>query len=103
MKKILSVLLVSALVLSGCSGKGSIDSKSNGAGSQVTQEAAAAQDRVEIKTDFQAAKPGTVPQLSVQQKTQVDAKLNSALKNIDNALNSIQDVKDIDLGSLDQN
>lgn len=97
-KKILAVLIVSILVLSGCAGKkGGANNPAStspaGSGTALAQQAGA-------QTDFKPISPGTVPQLSAKQKSEVNTKLNTALDNIDKALKSIQDPKDIDTSSV---
>lgn len=105
--KVLSLLIVSTFLLSGCSGTTAKDAeagsnaKNSAAAAKNSQDSTAAtEQRVEVKTDFNAAKPGTVPQLSAEQKTQVNSKLNTSLSNVDSALKSLQEAADIDLSSV---
>ncbi|MDP4089612.1 MAG: hypothetical protein Q8930_10140 [Bacillota bacterium] len=92
-KMIIAAVLLSALIFTGCSGQGAKSTASTTSSSK---------QRVEVKTDFQPVKPNTVPALSEQQKSQVDSKLDSTLKDIDGTLKSLQDAPEIDLNSLDQ-
>ena len=97
-RKIIAALIVSILVLSGCAGKkgntgNSASGNLQGSGTVSTQQTG-------IQTDFKPIDPNTVPQLSAKQKSQVNTKLNTALDNIDKALKSIQDPKDIDTSSV---
>jgi PBP1b-binding outer membrane lipoprotein LpoB len=94
-KKIISILMLSALILSGCSGKEAV---SNSTSSNTT--AASSTERVEVKTNFQELKPGTAPQLSAKQKTEVNAKITSTVNDLNKILESIQDAQDIDLISV---
>lgn len=112
-KKVISILMMSILILTGCSGKGvSSTSKSN---TDSTNKASASSDirasenskssvttaeRVQVNIDFKELKPGTVPQLSVKQKTEVNTKLNSTVNDLSKTLKSIQDAQDIDLSSV---
>lgn len=101
MKKILALLLaVSILILSGCAGKPG-DTKDTAASSvQSSANSNTLGQRVEVKTNFEPLKPGSVPQLSAQQKAEVDTKVNSVLEKVDSALKSIQDPQDIDISSV---
>lgn len=107
-RKLAAILLISTIVLSGCSGKGltgSSASKDNSAKVQSSEAAgsnanAAADQRVQVNTNFGQVNPGTVPQLSGTQKAQVNTKLNSTLKDLDNTLKSIQDAQDVDVSSV---
>ena len=93
--KIISILILSTLILSGCSGKVAV---SNSTSSNAT--AASSTERVEVKTNFQELKPGTAPQLSAKQKTEVNTKIISTVNDLSKTLESIQDAQDIDLNSV---
>jgi PBP1b-binding outer membrane lipoprotein LpoB len=111
--RILSILILSTVILSGCASKGTSSSgtsnidennkasiESNAQVSKDSNPSTVTTKRVEPTTDFKEVKPGTVPQLSTQQKTQVNTKLNSTVKDLSNVLKSIQDAQDIDLSSV---
>jgi PBP1b-binding outer membrane lipoprotein LpoB len=111
-KRILAAVVLSGLLLAGCSGKttnsnspasntqNSNDTKVISSG-QATKEGASLQ-RVEVKTDFEPVAPNTVPKLSSKQKSKIDSKISSTLDNIDKALKSLQEMPEIDLSSLEQ-
>lgn len=112
-KKILSILMISALILSGCSAKGTLlkgtdssDTTGNPPTATSVQaskdsgSSAAAAERVEVKTDFKQVKPGTVPELSQNQKTQVNTQLKSTVNDLSKIMKSIQDAQDVDLNSV---
>jgi PBP1b-binding outer membrane lipoprotein LpoB len=103
-RKLAAILLISTIVLSGCSSKGLTGSKtSDNSAAQNTvsgQTTAPGDKRVQVQTNFNSIKPGTIPQLTGVQKAQVDVKLNSTLKDLDSTLKSIQDAQDIDLSSV---
>lgn len=94
-RKLAAILLITTVLLSGCSTKGL-----TGTATSATGDNASAEQRVQVQTNFNAIKPGTVPQLSGTQKAQVDVKVNSTLKDLDSTLKSIQDAKDIDYNSV---
>lgn len=112
-KKILSILMISALILSGCSPKDTLlkgtdssdsSTKSSTAtsvqASKDSSSSAAAAERVEVKTDFKQVKPGTVPELSQNGKVQVDKQLKATVNDLSKIMKSIQDAQDIDLSSV---
>jgi hypothetical protein len=95
-----SIIVISTLVLSGCTGKSNntnVAAPGNNAVSGVQSQAA---DKVEVKTDFKEIKPGTTPQLSDKQKAEVNAKIGITITDLNKVLNSIQDAQDIDLSSV---
>lgn len=94
--KLITAVLLSALLFTGCSGS---SSKNTAAASSNNSSS---KQRVEVKTDFPPVKPNTVPALSSDQKSQINSKLDSTLKDIDNTLKSLQDAPEIDLNSLDK-
>ncbi len=116
-KRLMIICLVSAFILVGCSGKGidtspaavsnttsttlsgESDSK---ALSNISDQSADSLKRADVYSEFKPVEEKSVPQLTTQQKSRLDLKLNSALKSIDNALNSLQDAPDIDLDSLEK-
>lgn len=98
-RKLAVILLVTTILLSGCSGiglKSKNASGNNASGTQNTQT----DQRVQVQTNFNSIKPGTVPKLSGVQNAQVNVKVNSTLKDLDSTLKSIQDAKDIDYNSV---
>ncbi|MFL0246012.1 hypothetical protein [Candidatus Clostridium stratigraminis] len=98
-RKLAVMLLVSTILLSGCSGiglKSKNEQGNNASGTQSTQT----DERVQVQTNFNSIKPGTVPKLSGVQNAQVNVKVDSTLKDLDSALKSIQDAKDIDYNSV---
>lgn len=110
-RKLAAILLISTIVLSGCSSKGLTGSKTsdnsaaqNTVSGQTTSPGDNASissgQRVQVQTNFNSIKSGTIPQLTGVQKAQVDVKLNSTLKDLDSTLKSIQDAQDIDLSSV---
>lgn len=105
-----SILISSTLILSGCSGKvtssTSADTNKNNTAVTTTSNSAATANsntssntQAAVKTNFEPIKPNTVPQLSTEKKKQIDSKMNSALKNLNNALKSLQDPSDINYDS----
>jgi nitrate reductase cytochrome c-type subunit len=105
-RKLTAILLVSTILLSGCSSTGINSNKASGNDSPGTQNtqtgdvSAQTEQRVQVQTNFNSIKPGTIPKLSDVQKAQVDVKVNSTLKDLDSTLKSIQDAKDIDYNSV---
>jgi PBP1b-binding outer membrane lipoprotein LpoB len=112
-KKVILALTLSALILSGCSGKdvnpsnvsgADVKSKTSTAFSVQAYKDSSSQssitERVKVNTDFKELKPGTVPQLTEKQKAQVNSKLNSTVNDLSKTLKSIQDAQDIDLDSI---
>jgi PBP1b-binding outer membrane lipoprotein LpoB len=113
-KQILGILIATVLIFSGCSSKGSAstasDANKNNTNNQTEASVSSADttklptasptSSAGVNTDFEPIKAGTVPPLSVEQKKQIDTKLSSAVKNIDNALKSLQDPSDINLDSV---
>lgn len=109
-KQFIAVTLVFSLLLIGCSGKSSYGNSANANGSSSVTAASSGQGtaetsgggnkRAEVNTNFKPVKPNTVPKLTPQQKAQLDSKLNSTLKSIDNTLKSLQDAPDINLNSV---
>jgi PBP1b-binding outer membrane lipoprotein LpoB len=102
-KKILSIIMISVLVLSGCAGKPT--NTNNKSGTDTSSKAASVSqssttERVEVKTDFKEIKPGTTPQLSAKQKAEVSTKIGTTITDLSKVLNSIQDAQDIDLNSV---
>lgn len=107
-----SILIASTIILSGCAGKAASstsaeNNKNNTNSTAVTTSSNSAANtatagtnissssQTSVKTNFEPIKPNTVPQLSAEKKKQIDSKMNSALKNLDSALKSIQDPSDI--------
>lgn len=127
MKKQLATILLSVLVLSGCSAKGAGNNTlSNNAESKqnITSEQASVQTpeqkpkqasnktssaesgevdaRKAVNSNFKPLDSKSLPELSPKQKSLIDSKLNSTLKNIDKTLKSLQDAPEIDLSSVGQ-
>lgn len=101
--KLLSIIVISTLVLSGCAGKSNNTNNSNSAApgnKTVSSSQNSSAERVEVKTDFKEIKPGTTPQLSDKQKAEVNAKIGTTISDLNKVLNSIQDAQDIDLNSV---
>lgn len=100
---IFSALISSALMFSGCSNKAANSAASNNTKNNTTSSTAASANQTENNSaaagNLKPIKPNTVPQLSTEQKKKIDSKMNSALKNLDNTLKSIQDPSDINLDS----
>jgi PBP1b-binding outer membrane lipoprotein LpoB len=98
-----SILIASTIILSGCSSKAasskSAESNKNNTNTAAVNTNTSSNSQASVKTDFEPIKPNTVPQLSTEKKKQIDSKMNSALKNLDNTLKSIQDPSDINLDS----
>jgi hypothetical protein len=104
MKKQLIAVVLSSLVLAGCSA-GSVNNRgSKGVNSmtEASSNSGSAVERKDVKTDFKALDPKTVPELSPGQKNQMDSTLNSTLISIDEALKALEDVPEIDLSSLEE-
>lgn len=100
--KVVSILVISALLLSGCSSKNALlnsPNKNSPASSEI-QTSSKESERAEVKTNFEAVKPGTLPQLSEKQKSEVDSKIKPTVNDLKNTLKSIQDAQDIDLNSI---
>lgn len=118
-KLICAALIITILALSGCTSSGT----NNGNRSEVKDEAIASdsssgadntavsvqqnQDssislsqKAEASGDLKPVKPGTVPELSPNQKTMVNKEINPVLNEIDSALKSLQDPQDIDITSI---
>ncbi|GLC29417.1 hypothetical protein [Clostridium omnivorum] len=100
---IFSALISSALVFSGCSSKAANSAASNNTKNSTTSSTSASAKQTENNSstteNLKPIKPNTVPQLSTEQKKKIDSNMNSALKNLDNTLKSIQDPSDINLDS----
>lgn len=116
-KRLMIICIVSAFILVACSGKASNTSPpavSNASSSTLSGESdskilskksdqsADSSKITDVYSEFKPVKEKSIPQLTTQQKSKLDSKLNSALKSIDNALNSLQDVPDINLDSLEK-
>ena len=109
---VLLTVIISTLIFSGCASKSSIgndtakqlkSSTTSGVGGNSTSDEATITTSEKVDNtqyNFQPLKPGTVKQLTPTQKSQVNNKLNSVITNIDNSLNSLDDIKDIDLDSV---
>lgn len=97
-RKLAAILLITTALLSGCSTKGLTGTAASGQ-TGAPGDAASSEQRVQVQTNFNSIKPGTVPQLSGTQKAQVDVKLNTTLKDLDSTLKSVQDGQDIDYNS----
>lgn len=107
-RKLAAILLISTILLSGCSSKGLTSSKASDNGSAGTINAVSNQNKADSNSgnsvsDSSGAKklqPGTVSQLTGVQKAQVNVKLGSTINKLDESLKSIQDAKDVDLSSV---
>jgi PBP1b-binding outer membrane lipoprotein LpoB len=93
-KKLVAMLFISVFILVGCQSTSGISP--NGKAVVTSND-----KRDNTQYHFQPLKPGTVPQLNQSQKSQIDDKLNSVISNINSSLNSLDEVKDIDLNSVD--
>lgn len=106
------ILLISFLLvfsLAGCSNaskqnttaeKNSTKSSSAGNTSATKSDGAAnSSSSSDSKTQSSSAaiKPGTLPQLSSTQKSEVNDKLSTTINDIQNSLNSLDDVNDINI------
>jgi hypothetical protein len=103
MKKVLLlVVIVSSLILAGCGNKNNVtSSKADSNKSSVTTSTGEATGEAgNTKEDVKTIKPGTVKKLTPAQKAEVNNKLDSAITNIKESLNSLDDVKDINLDSV---
>jgi hypothetical protein len=120
MKKLIPVILIIAIsLLAGCTSRN--DSSGNtggikdstitagktgdGAGTndsalQIVEGSNSSVQAAGAPKDLKPVKPGTIPQLSDAQKSEVNTKINSVLNDMDNALKSLQDPQDIDLTSI---
>lgn len=116
--KIFSFFVLSVLLLAGCQSKGAANSKlttvppSKGTVSTQATKAdtntkdgnsavvAPKNNNKSITADLKAATPGTIPQLSQNQKSNLKSQVDSAFSSINDSLNSLDDVKDLDLSSV---
>ncbi|AAK79827.1 putative FlaG/YvyC family protein [Clostridium acetobutylicum] len=103
-KKILAMLILLSITFSACTNKSSDSLKNN---SKASKSALVDVKKNANITTSSSSNSGTYKsevkpsvQLSTEQKKQVNQKLNSALKNMNNALKSIQDPSDIDLSYI---
>jgi hypothetical protein len=96
------ILIITVLAFAGCT------SSNGNPGEAKNTAAAASQNQDGSKTsqnsgapgNMEPVKPGTVPQLSSNQKDEVDSRIRSVLNSMDKALNSLQDPQDIDIDSV---
>ncbi|WP_238884636.1 hypothetical protein [Clostridium sp. YIM B02551] len=103
MKKVLLlIIIISSLVLAGCGNKNNVTSNgTDGNSASVTTSAGEATDKsASTNGNVKTVKPGTVKELTPAQKAKVNNKLDSAISNIKESLNSLDDVKDINLDSV---
>ncbi|MDD7792741.1 hypothetical protein [Clostridium sp. 'White wine YQ'] len=98
MKKVLLIVVIfSSLVLAGCGNKNNVtSSETDGNNKASVTNSTSTSTKDNIKT----VKPGTVKELTPTQKAEVNNKLDSAISNIKDSLNSLDDVKDINLDSV---
>ena len=97
MKKVLLLfVIVSSFVLAGCGNKNNVtSSETDGNKASITNSTGTS-----TKDNIKTVKPGTVKELTPTQKSEVNNKLDSAISNIKESLNSLDDVKDINLDSV---
>jgi uncharacterized protein YcfL len=111
--RLVTAIILSTLLLVGCSEKTSVLTQPTTGSKNVTtsgqasindgsKEAALIQQRVEINTNLKPIEPNTTPQLSSKQKSQVNSKINTTLKSIDETLKALEDMPEIDLSSLEK-
>ncbi len=107
-KKIIALLLLSAILFSGCSSSNSTSNKTSstkksnitvpktGTLNSVTdsQKQAATITNSEVKD---TPKKAISPPLTSTEKAKVNDKVNSVVNSVDDALNSLDDAKDLDL------
>ncbi|WP_234124708.1 hypothetical protein [Clostridium hydrogenum] len=113
-KRVLAILFTAVVIFSGCSAKKVVNSKvdlkksnSTDVISKSVSDKKESTKKESIKTEALTEKNNAnsqntirstnLPKLSVQQKKQVQVKLDSAVRNIDEALKSLQDPSDINL------
>lgn len=101
MKKLLSAVLMFSLILSGCSAKEALVKETKASSSVTTAEQSSTSGRVEVKTDFKAVKPETIPELSETLKSEVEKNFKPALADLKNAMESIQDAQEINLDLIE--
>ena len=100
MKKLFVLLFISVFIFAGCKAKANptsskVETLSN------TKTIVTSNEKIDTpKSAFQSVKPVTVPQLSQTQKSQIDDKFNTVLNNINSSLDSLDEVKDINLNSV---
>jgi PBP1b-binding outer membrane lipoprotein LpoB len=112
--KIVAMLIICVFVLAGCQGKSNSPASTSVATpnnatvnqSQTTPSASnnakvtSSDQRDDTQYNFKPVKPGTVPQLSQALKTEVNTKMSSVINDINSSLQSLDDVKDIDLSPV---
>lgn len=99
--RLAAILLVSTILLFGCSNKGITSSNTSGNGNSGTQSAVSTENKVDNNSaGTKKLQPGTVPQLTGVQKAQVNVKLGSTINKLDESLKSIQDANNVDLSSV---
>ncbi|PJI10126.1 MULTISPECIES: hypothetical protein [Clostridium] len=99
-KIMLGIMITAVLIFTGCSSKSTNNTV-------ATKKKVISNSVSSIKKNSSSTKDTTVKEknsdihpLSKQQKKAVDSKIDSAVKNIDSILKSIQDPSDIDLSSI---
>lgn len=108
-KRVLAILFTTMVIFSGCSAKKVVNSKVDLKKSNSTDviSKSVSDKKESTKTKALTEKDNSnsqktirstnLPKLSAQQKKQVQVKLDSAVRNIDDALKSLQDPSDINL------
>lgn len=129
MKRIIFLtFIISALIFSGCTNKGNVattknddiistnitkaqtknsttnqsqdSSKATSTETSKTVVTSTAEKSQETQPNFKPLKPGTIPQLTSAQKAQINGKLDSAISSINSSLNSLDNINDVDLSSI---
>jgi hypothetical protein len=98
--KLVAVLFISVFIFAGCQSTGSSNKNESATSPSGTPVVTSIEKAVSTKNTFQPIKPGTVPQLSGIQKSQINDKLNTVISDINSSLNSLDDVMDINLNSV---
>ena len=108
-------LILSGLLLVGCQNNGAANSKLNTAAPSkgtISKQATTADttkkdtnsavevSKNTITSDLKAATPGTIPQLNKIQKSNLKSEVDIAFSSIEDSLNSLDDVKNLDLSSI---
>jgi PBP1b-binding outer membrane lipoprotein LpoB len=99
-KKLLSAILISSLLLSGCSAKEDLIKETKASNNAHAAQQPSTSERVEVNTDFKAVTPGTIPELSETLKSEVEKNFKPTIADLKDAMKSIQDAQDIDLDSI---
>ncbi|MDP4144942.1 MAG: hypothetical protein Q8936_10755 [Bacillota bacterium] len=103
--KLIVSLLTATLLFTGCSSKGNIGSNNSVQATKSNKVSQASTDTVpRASTDYHFApvKPGTVKPLSQSEKTKTNQQVGKAINNLNSALQSVQDVPDVDISAAQQ-